>query len=112
MTGGARGIIAAADHIEARIVEAEKLRAALEEIKRLHAPSVACRGCCSTQCPGDCDWSDAYNGELLTVCGHCCIDIGEHRQNDECLTDHEHGVEYGDQVAACSTAEIIARAGL
>lgn len=35
MTTGARGLMAAADKIEARIVEAEKLRAALEEIAKL-----------------------------------------------------------------------------
>jgi hypothetical protein len=35
VSAGARGVLAAADQIHARIADAEKLRAALEEIRRL-----------------------------------------------------------------------------
>lgn len=105
-------LMAAADRIEARIADAEKLRAALQDIKRLHDEVVVCRGCCSAHCPGDCDWSERYGGELLTVCNHCCIDTFHQGQNEECIDEHEHSSEYGDQAGACATAEIIARCGL
>lgn len=85
---GVRGLMAAADHIEARIVEAEKLRAALEEIKRLHWPKHV----------DDTD-QDAAN---ILVCAHCCSD------GENCLDFHDHDTTG----PACSTAEIIARAGL
>lgn len=88
MTRGARGLIAAADQIEARIAEAEKLRTALEQIQRLHAPIIM---------PTDC----------VPVCSMCCFDEAGYQTSD-CMDSHEHS----DSGPACSTAEIIARAGL
>lgn len=82
---------------------------ALNDILALHALAKICRGCCSTRCPGDCDWSDEYDGELMNVCSICCIDMNSDRRNDECLDYHEHGEEHGDK-PACSTVEIIHRA--
>ena len=90
MTGGARGLIAAADKIEAKIVEAEKLRAALEEIKRLHAPLMM-----------------PVNDELWRVCDHCCFEDDGHLTED-CAQSHEHTADG----PGCATAEVIARAGL
>jgi len=87
MTTGARGLMAAADKIEARIVEAEKLRAALEEIRLLHSARIM---------PDGQMWCDV-----------CCFDEGGH-QTEDCAQSHEHHVGW----AACSTTEIIARAGL
>ena len=91
----ARGLMAAADQIEARIVEAEKMRAALEEIKRLHAETAF--------------WmNDAEPGERIkVVCNICCLDAGGHR-SEECEDSHEHSADG----PVCSTVEIIARAGL
>lgn len=91
----ARGIMAAADKIEARIVEAEKMRAALEEIRRLHSETAF--------------WmDDAEPGERIkVVCTLCCLDVGGYR-SEECESSHEHTADG----PACSTAEIIARAGL
>lgn len=95
MTGPAHRLMAAADKIEARIVEAEKLRTALEEIKRLHAETAF--------------WDDnAQPGERISVvCTICCLDPSGYR-SDECEESHEHSADG----PACSTAEIIARAGL
>lgn len=86
------------------------LRALLDGIKQLrqlHAPVAVCRGCCSLECPGNCDWADDYDGELLTVCSHCCIDSYVRKQNDPCLDDHEHGVEHGPHRPICATRKIL-----
>lgn len=83
----ARAVIAAADKIEARIVEAEKLRAALEEIRLLHSARIM------------------PDGEMW--CDVCCFDESGH-QTEDCELCHEHTAEG----PGCSTAEIIARAGL
>lgn len=104
---GARGILAAADKIEGRIVEAEKMRTALEEIKRLHAPRGVCEGCGDTYRPHDRDCIDG--GPLLSVCSVCCFD--GHGWGDECQGAHDHVGDTADG-PACSTAEIIARCGL
>lgn len=105
----ARNLIAAADQIEARIVEAEKLRAALEEIKRLHAPVTVCAYCHLKECPGDdCDFASGYLDEPERVCGICCWDNNDNAREQVCIDSHEH-VDGGP---ACSTAEIIARAEL
>lgn len=92
---GARRLLAAADKIEGRIVEAEKMRTALEEIKRLHAEAAF--------------WDDdAQPGERIRmVCNICCLDPGGY-PSDECEESHEHSADG----PACSTAEIIARCGL
>jgi hypothetical protein len=87
---GITGILAAADKIEARIVEAEKTHAALAEIKRLHAPMVM-----------------PIDNHLLLLCDHCCFDDAG-QQTDDCANSHEHSVDG----PACHTAEIIAKAGL
>ncbi len=87
---GVTGILAAADHIEARIVEAEKTRAALEQIRQLHAPTLM-----------------PIDGGLLKLCDHCCFDDAG-QQTDDCANSHEHTVDG----PACHTAEIIARSGL
>ena len=98
----ARGLIAAADKIEARIVEAEKLRAALEEIKRLHAPrSAMCDECYGGGCR-DCEDAGGWQ-----ICSLCCLDE-EGDVLDNCIACHQHT----NDIPACSTAEIIARAGL
>ena len=91
----ARAVLAAADKIEAKIVEAEKLRAALEEIRRLHAETAF--------------WMDgAEPGERIkVVCNICCLDASGYR-SEECEDSHEHSADG----PACSTTEIIARAGL
>jgi hypothetical protein len=88
--GGITGILAAADLIEARIVEAEKTRAALEQIKQLHAPMVM-----------------PINDHLLLLCDHCCFDDAG-QQTDDCANSHQHTVDG----PACHTAEIIAQAGM
>lgn len=85
---------------------------AIAQIKKLHSAVNVCRGCCCVHCPGDCDWSDEYGGELLTVCSVCCIDNGCSRQNYECLDNHSHGSEHEAPTAPCSTMEIIARYSL
>jgi hypothetical protein len=91
MTGdGVRGVLAAADHIEARIVEAEKLRAALEEMMRLHQPILL-----------------PTAKAVYMLCDHCCFDDSGH-QTQDCIDSHEHSFDG----PACATAEIIARAGL
>lgn len=87
MTEGVRGLLAAADKIESRIVEAEKMRAALEEIKRLHSARIM------------------PDGQMW--CDLCCFDESGH-QTEDCAASHEHQAGW----AACSTTEIIARAGL
>jgi hypothetical protein len=90
LTSGVTRILAAADKIEARIVEAEKLRAALEQIKQLHAAIVM-----------------PINNHLLLLCDHCCFDDAG-KQTDDCANSHEHTVDG----PACHTAEIIATADL
>jgi len=80
----------------------------IERLRQLHAPVKVCRGCCSTLCCGDCHWSDEYDGELLSVCSHCCIDRDEQKQNFSCLDYHEHGAEYGLQQPICETSAILA----
>lgn len=87
---GITGILAAADKIEARIVEAEKTHAALNQIKQLHAPMVM-----------------PINDHLLLLCDHCCFDDAG-QQTDDCANSHQHSVDG----PACHTAEIIARSGL
>lgn len=94
MTTGARGLMAAADKIEARIVEAEKLRTALEEIQRLHQPMMFPVG--------------AKLEHWVKLCSVCCFEESSNRQTEDCELCHEHTAEG----PACSTAEIIARAGL
>lgn len=88
MSEGARGVIAAADTITGKIVEAEKMRAALEEIKRLHSARIM------------------PDGQMW--CDICCFDQSGH-QTEDCAQSHEHRIEW---TSACSTAEIIGRAGL
>ena len=87
---GITGILAAADQIEARIVEAEKTHAALNQIKQLHAAIVM-----------------PINDHLLLLCDHCCFDDAG-QQTDDCANSHQHTVDG----PACHTAEIIARSGL
>ena len=89
-----RGLLAAADQVEARIVEAEKLRAALEEIRRLHQPMMFPAG--------------ADLQRWVKVCGHCCFGEATGQQSDDCAVFHEHAADG----PGCATAEIIARAGL
>lgn len=67
--------------------ESRRFRAALEEIRRLHAPRIM------------------PDGEMW--CDLCCFDESGH-QTEDCAESHDH--QPGR--AACSTAEIIARAGL
>ncbi len=88
--GGITGILAAADLIEARIVEAEKTYAALKQIKQLHAAIVM-----------------PIDNHLLLLCDHCCFDDAG-QQTDDCANSHQHTVDG----PACHTAEIIAQAGL
>ena len=90
LTSGVTRILAAADKIEARIVEAEKTYAALEQIKQLHAPMVM-----------------PIDNHLLLLCDHCCFDDAG-QQTDDCANSHEHTVDG----PACHTAEIIAKAGM
>lgn len=110
MTTGARGLMAAADKIEARIVEAEKLLAVVEEIRRLHAPVLVCNGCHLRECPGDCDWPSHVDSHEATetICAVCCFDERDAARGEWCISAHEHTLGG----PACSTAEIIARAGL
>lgn len=90
MSGSGVGrLMAPADRIEARIADAEKLRAALEEIKRLHQPMMM---------PGS---------SLLMLCDHCCFeDCGN--QTADCAESHQHTAGG----PGCATADIIARWGL
>lgn len=110
---GARTVISAGDKIRSRITAGDAAVAALAEIKELHKPIQVCRGCSSSECDGWCEWGDDYGGELLTVCAECCINGADRyrRLNDVCFDEHEHGSEH-NQVAACPTMAIIARAGL
>lgn len=78
----------------------------LERIRALHTPVTVCRGCCSLTCSGQCVWSEEYGGELLVVCGHCCIDAYIGKQNYVCLDIHHHGEEYGPP-AICTTIAIL-----
>ncbi len=94
----------------ARTRTGSKLRSVLntvEQLRKLHTPIAVCRGCCSALCCGDCDWADEYDGELLTICSHCCLDSYENKQNYTCLDFHEHGAEYGPQKSICATGEIL-----
>lgn len=95
MSGGVRRLMAVADDVQVRIADAEKLRAALEEIKRLHAEVAF--------------WSDdAEPGERIrVVCVICCLDVGGY-PSEECDDSHDHSADG----PGCSTGEIIARAGL
>lgn len=106
MSQGVRGLIAAADDVQARIADAEKLRAALEEIDRLHAPVEVCNGCHLRECPGDCDWGTCGREPTEIVCAVCCFDERDAARGEWCIEAHDHGGP------GCSTAEIIARAGL
>lgn len=82
------------------------LRVAVERIRQLHTAVLVCRGCCSMSCPGECDWSDEYSGELMTVCRHCCIDAYEGKQNGPCLDDHAHGSEHPHR-EVCATNTLL-----
>lgn len=82
------------------------MRITLERLRQLHTPVAVCRGCCSTECPGDCDFADEYSGELLTVCSHCCIDPYDHKQNEPCLDEHTHGAEH-DERQICATNTLL-----
>lgn len=111
----ARSVIAAADKVQARA--AEKALAALAEIKRNHAPVTVCRGCGLRECPGDCDWSTG-DSDQVTICSLCCTDVGAQtgregqprpvQVSEECVDSHDHAPGR----PACSTVEIIERAGL
>ena len=83
------------------------MRVMLERIRQLHAPTVVCRGCCSTSCAGQCEYADEYGGELLTVCSHCCIDDYVQKQNEPCLDEHDHGAEHGSARQICATNAIL-----
>ena len=77
------------------VTEIDTMRAALQEIKRLHAVSLV--------------WESTIGEErkLKSVCVLCCLDTGGYR-TDECEDSHEHTADG----PVCSTTEIIARAGL
>lgn len=107
-TSGARAVLVAADRIEAKIVEAEKLRTAIEEIRRLHAPVAVCSGCHLRECPGDCDWHKYDVDPTEIVCNVCCFDERDAARGAWCLEAHDHTADG----PGCSTAEIVARAGL
>lgn len=76
-------------------------------VRDLHTPTQVCRGCCSTGCAGQCDWADEYDGELLTVCSHCCIDPDDHKQDEPCLDRHNHGAEHGASRQICATNALL-----
>lgn len=78
----------------------------VDRLRRLHSPTVVCRGCCSADCGGDCEYGDDYGGELMTVCSHCCFDVVEGKQNWVCLDDHDHGAESGPS-AICATSAVL-----
>ena len=86
---------------------AEKAMAALEEIRRMHAPRLVCAGCGDPYKPHTVDCID--DGPLMAVCSICCFDGMS--WNEECQDTHDH---VGDppEGPCCSTGEIIARAGL
>jgi hypothetical protein len=77
-----------------------------DRLRRLHSPAVVCRGCCSLGCSGDCEYGDQYDGELMAVCSHCCIDAFEGRRSWLCVDDHDHGTESRPS-AICATAAIL-----
>lgn len=85
---------------------------ALADIERLHNPVTVCIGCHIRECKGDCEGGDreAFYGDprTVTVCGLCCWDNYDNGRSADCIECHDH--EAGGPV--CSTAEIIARAGL
>lgn len=101
----ARAVLAAADTVAARIADAEKAVAALEEIKRLHTPMEVCAGCGQVDCHPCCTTSVE---ECLSICRSCCRDERYAMAANECWRSHEHTADG----PACATAEIIARAGL
>lgn len=69
----------------------DHMRAALEEIKRLHSVRILQKG----------------QSAWRAGCQVCCCDESGH-QTEDCLGSHEHTLNG----PVCSTAEIIARAGL
>lgn len=75
----------------------DRMRAVLEEIKRLHATRTAEFGILA-----------ARHGSPVAVCGHCCIDARSGYVSADCVDCHQHTATG----PACCTAEIIARAGL
>lgn len=85
------------------------LLAVVDQIRRLHAPTVVCRGCCSPDCAGVCQWAEDYDHEMLTVCTACCLDPADGKQTDACIHDHEHGAEYSP-AAICPTNAILDQA--
>lgn len=91
----------------AELVAAGVMRNAIEEIKRLHAPVEVCPGCHLIECPGDCDWNEGCD-DTARVCGICCWDNNDNAREQTCIDTHDH--DRGGP--ACSTAAIIARAGL
>lgn len=100
-------IYASAD--QDRIAAAAKAFAALTEIKRLHTPVTACPGCHLRECPGDCDcdWN-SYDHPVALVCGICCWSQVDNARDPGCIDSHDHAPGR----PACSTVEIIERAGL
>ncbi len=89
-TSAARAVLAAANTLEARITDCERLRAALEDIKRLHAPA-----------------KFTSMGSSWEVCSTCCVDPDGATSSD-CDIWHDHV----DGAPTCATAAIIERAGL
>lgn len=84
------------DHLaESRPPDPAALLNIFDQLRRLHAPTVVCRGCCSPHCAGSCQWAEEYDQEMLTVCTACCLDNIDGKQTDGCIHDHEHGAEYG-----------------
>lgn len=79
---------------------------AVDQIRRLHAPTVVCRGCCSPQCAGVCQWAEEYGHEMLTVCTACCLDPADGKQTDACIHDHDHGAEH-EPTPICPTNAIL-----
>ena len=83
-------IAATSRHLDTRHAQADTYRAALQQIRQLHAPMMM-----------------PIDGGLLMLCDHCCFDDAGH-QTDDCATSHEHTADG----PACHTTEIIARSGL
>ena len=91
--------------------EIDRAMNALADIKRLHLLVTVCAGCHNRQCPGDCHWVDELDDDdphTVAVCSACCWDDRDNARSEECILTHQH--HRGGPV--CSTAEIIARAGL
>ena len=82
----------AADRITDQLVTTEKLRAALTEIRRIHAP--------------------VKIGADFEVCAGCCYHDDEDRldglRTQACIDWHHHG----DPYPICPTAAILDRVGL